>query len=413
MRSKAVLGCAWGDEGKAKIVDVLAKDADVVVRFQGGNNAGHTIKVGKNKFVFHLIPSGILYPEKICVLGSGVVIDLFSLDEEMKALKEQGVEFQNRFFIDPRAHIVLPLHRQLDGKAENDNRTTKIGTTKCGIGPCYTDAIIRIGVRFGDLFSRKYLTERIKNNSIYHLEKLDSLEENVEILFNTARKFQKYLLQVPYYLNSLKEKMILFEGAQGSLLDIFFGTYPFVTSSHTISGGIAIGSGFSHHLDRTIGVLKSYYTRVGEGPFPTELKDEIGKMIRQQGNEFGATTGRPRRCGWFDAVAARFAIMINAVDEVALTCLDVLSGFEKIMICTKYKIGEEETDQFPARADILANVVPQYTEMLGWNEDISRTKEFFDLPKNAKNYIQKLEELLETKITIISVGPERDQTIFR
>lgn len=412
MLSKAVLGCAWGDEGKAKIVDVLAKDADVVVRFQGGNNAGHTIKVGKKKFVFHLIPSGILYPDKICVLGSGVVIDLFSLDKEMEALKEQGVDFKDRFFIDPRAHIVLPLHRKLDGKTENDEKTTKIGTTKCGIGPCYADAITRIGVRFGDLFSRKYLTERIKNNSIYHLEKLDSLEKNVEILFNTAKKFQKYLLQIPYYLNSLKEKTILFEGAQGSLLDIFFGTYPFVTSSHTISGGIAIGSGFSHHLDRTIGVLKSYYTRVGEGPFPTELKDEIGKMIRQQGNEFGATTGRPRHCGWFDAVAARFALMINAVDEVALTCLDVLTKFEKIMICTKYKIGEEETDQFPARADILANVEPQYIEMPGWNEDISQTKKFSDLPKNAKNYIQKLEKLLEKKITIISVGPERDQTIF-
>ncbi|NQT65163.1 MAG: adenylosuccinate synthetase, partial [FCB group bacterium] len=302
MYSTAVLGCAWGDEAKAKIVDVLAKDADYIVRFQGGNNAGHTIKLKDKKYVFHLVPSGILYPEKTCLIGSGVVIDPFQLLAEMDGLRLQGISFENRFFIDPRSQIVLPLHRDLDGKAEAKISQTKIGTTKRGIGPCYSDAIARYGIRFGDLFDKEYLKERLENIIRFHnypISQIDTILNDLNPIINKLRPFLK---QIPYLLNSVIDKNILFEGAQGTLLDITFGTYPFVTSSHTVSGGIAIGAGFGKNVDRVVGVFKSYYTRVGEGPFPTELLGETGNKIRIQGNEFGSTTGRPRRCGWFDAV---------------------------------------------------------------------------------------------------------------
>jgi len=413
MFSTAVLGCAWGDEAKAKIVDVLANDADYVVRFQGGNNAGHTIKLKDKKFVFHLIPSGILYPEKTCLIGSGVVIDPFQLLIEMDDLMTQGISFKNRFFIDPRAQIVLPIHRELDGKAEADSKQTNIGTTKRGIGPCYSDAIARYGIRFGDLFEKEYLRERVENNLRFHNYSISEVDNIINELIPIIEKLRPFLKQIPYLLNNSEDKNILFEGAQGALLDVTFGTYPFVTSSHTISGGIAIGAGYGKKVDRIVGIFKSYYTRVGKGPFPTELHDETGNKIRIQGNEFGSTTGRPRRCGWFDAVAAKYAAMINGIDEIAFTLLDVLSGFDTIKVCTGYKSGNIITDEFPHSAKVLEQAIPQYEKLPGWKDDITGITEYDKLPLNAQKYISKIEELVGKKITIVSVGPERGQTIFR
>ncbi len=412
MGSTAVLGCAWGDEAKAKIVDVLAKDADYIIRFQGGNNAGHTIQINNKKFVFHLVPSGILYPEKICVIGSGVVIDPFQLIEEINALESEGISFENRFYIDPRTQIVLPLHIELDGKQENDTKQVKIGTTKKGIGPCYSDAVSRIGIRFGDLFEKENLIQRINNLLSFHGRASQNAEALAVKLIEAGKRLQPYLEQIPYLLQKVSNKKLLFEGAQGSLLDINFGTYPFVTSSHTIVGGIPVGTGYSKKIDRVVGVYKSYYTRVGEGPFPTELLDEIGERIRVQGNEYGSTTGRPRRCGWFDAVAAKFTAMINNIDEIALTLLDVLSGIDKLKICTKYHIDDQLTDEFPYSANTLSKAKPEYIELEGWKEDISNIKEYNKLPENTKKYISKIEEILKVRASIVSVGPNRSQTIF-
>ncbi len=412
MHSTAVLGCAWGDEAKAKIVDVLAKDADYIIRFQGGNNAGHTIKINNNKYVFHLVPSGILYPEKICIIGSGVVIDPFQLIEEINDLESKGISFENRLCIDPRTQIVLPLHIELDGKQENNIEQVKIGTTKKGIGPCYSDAVSRIGIRFGDLFEKEYLIQRLNNLLSFHGRASRNAESLAVKLMETGKRLQSYLKQIPYLLREASNKKLLFEGAQGSLLDINFGTYPFVTSSHTIVGGISVGTGYSKKIDRIVGVYKSYYTRVGEGPFPTELLDEIGERIRVRGNEYGSTTGRPRRCGWFDAVAAKFTAMINNVDEIALTLLDVLSGIDKLKICTKYHIDNQLTGEFPYSANSLYKAKPEYIELEGWKEDISNIRDYNKLPENTKKYISKIEEILKVRVSIVSVGPNRSQTIF-
>ncbi len=413
MSSTAVLGCAWGDEAKAKIVDVLAKDAHFIVRFQGGNNAGHTIMLDDEKYVFHLVPSGILYPEKKCVLGPGVVIDPFELISEIESLKNKGIVFEERFFIDPRAHLVLPLHREMDGNQEADSTQTKIGTTKRGIGPAYSDSTARVGIRFGDLYEKEYLIERITNLFHYHEIHQSSVGSTVENLLEAGKILHPFLKQIPYLWQDIKDENILFEGAQGSLLDVNFGTYPFVTSSHTIAGGIAIGSGYAKPVDRIAGIFKSYYTRVGEGPFPTELFDEIGEKIRVQGNEYGSTTGRPRRCGWFDAVAAKYTTMINGIDEVALTLLDVLSGFETLKICVGYRINGEKLAEFPYNAKRLNQVEPEYISLPGWKQDITSITKFKELPENARQYVFTIEELLGKKITIISVGPNRKQTIFR
>ncbi|HPR17586.1 MAG TPA: adenylosuccinate synthase [Candidatus Cloacimonadota bacterium] len=413
MSSTAVLGCAWGDEAKAKIVDVLAAEADYIIRFQGGNNAGHTIKVNGEKYVFHLIPAGILYPEKKCVLGPGVVIDPFELISEIKNLKAKGINFKNRFFIDPRAQLVLPLHRELDGRTEADNNQTKIGTTKRGIGPCYADAISRVGIRFGDLYEKEYLVERITNLFHHHDIPQNNVGSMVENLIEAGKILKPFLKQVIYLWAKSDKENLLFEGAQGSLLDVTFGSYPFVTSSHTIAGGIAIGSGFPKPTDRIVGVYKSYFTRVGEGPFPTELMDETGEKIRVKGNEYGATTGRPRRCGWFDAVAASYTAMVNGLDEVALTLLDVLSGLDTLKICVSYRLNGEKVEEFPCSSRNLARVEPEYIELPGWKEDISQVTEFHQLPENAQQYVFTIEELLGKKITMISVGADRKQTIFR
>lgn len=414
MSSIAVLGSAWGDEAKAKIVDVLASEADIIIRFQGGNNAGHTIVIDEQKYVFHLVPAGILYPEKICVLSGGVVIDPDQLIIEMEELKKRNITFEGRFFIDPRAGIVLSLHKKLDSISEADSEKIKIGTTKRGIGPCYSDLIARVGIRMSDLLQEDQLRTKIKNLFHYHKTELENFEEQVESLLQAGEYFKPFLTQVPYFLESNRNKNLLFEGAQGSLLDVIYGTYPFVTSSHTIAGGISAGSGYSpRNIEKIIGVYKSYYTRVGEGPFPTELLDETGDRIRKQGNEYGATTGRPRRCGWFDAVAARYTAIINGIDEVALTLLDVLTGITELKICTGYSYKNEIIEQFPDNISILEELKPVYLSLPGWKEDITGIVGFDELPENAKAYVAKIEEILNKKVSIISVGPDRSQTILR
>ncbi len=418
MRVKAVLGGFFGDEAKAKIVDVLSKDADVVVRFQGGNNAGHTIMVDGRRFVLHLIPAGIFNFKTVCIIGNGLVIEPFSLYEEIHNLIKQGISFDNRFFIDPRAHLVLPIHQQLDMANESSKDGTKIGTTGRGIGPCYADKASRIGLRMGDLSAKETISSKLK--AIYNSHGMELCENERVILVKKldyiGKFFSPFFGDVPYLLEDYYQqgKNILFEGAQGTLLDIDFGSYPYVTSSNTVIGGISIGCGFSSRkIESMIGVFKSYITRVGNGPLVTELNDEIGDRIRKQGNEYGSSTGRPRRCGWFDAVAARYSILLNSFDQIAFTLLDVLQGFEKVKICTAYSIDGIETDRFPADTKLLEIAKPIYEEHPGWNDEISNIRVFDQLPENAKNYVNRIADLLNRPVTIVSVGAGREQTIFR
>ena len=414
MSSLAVLGAMWGDEAKAKMVDYYAEEADIVVRFQGGNNAGHTIYANNQKFIFHLIPSGIMYPEKICMLGAGVVIDPESLITEMKKLQGTGISFENRFFIDPRANVVLPIHKELDALQEKQADRQKIGTTKRGIGPCYADAIARKGIKLYDLIQENTLTDKV--SKLYDLHEKMAPKELITELLKQGSFFKKYFMQVSYYLERAYKdgKKIIFEGAQGALLDVFFGSYPFVTSSHTIAGGISVGCGLSvQKIDRIIGVYKSYFTRVGTGPFPTELFDTTGDQIRKQGNEFGSTTGRPRRCGWFDCVAAKYTAMINGINEISLTLLDVLGGIETLKIGVSYSLNNTEISEFPYSPETLEEIQVNYITLNGWQEDISSVTKYEDLPEAAKNYVETLEKQIGLPVTTISVGPKRNQTIIR
>lgn len=414
MNSIAVLGCMWGDEAKAKIVDFLGDKTDVVVRFQGGSNAGHTICLDGKKYVFHSVPSGILYPNTICVIASGVVIDPLDLLEEMSGLEAQGISFEGRLFIDERAGIVLPIHRLLDNAYEAGNN--KIGTTKRGIGPAYTDLTSRIGVRLIDLKYLDILKERIKSMYSVHQININPIELNLQLdaLNKAWERLQTYVIQADLKLYEWRKqgKKLLFEGAQGTLLDIRYGTYPFVTSSHTMAGGISTGAGISpRSIDKIIGVYKAYCTRVGDGPFPTELFNATGDRIRSQGNEFGSTTGRPRRCGWFDAVAARYTARINGIDSMALTLLDVLSGLPELHICTAYHHHNELLEGYPSHSNLLSEVEPQYMTLPGWDDDLTTIRSVSALPENARKYIKAIEEILELPIELISVGKDRTQTI--
>ncbi|MCD4828561.1 MAG: adenylosuccinate synthase [Candidatus Cloacimonetes bacterium] len=418
MSTTAVLGCMWGDEGKAKITDVLASDAHAVVRFQGGANAGHTIWLEGAKFVFNTVPSGLLYPDVICILGAGMVIDPFQLLQEMNTLRDQGLQFEGRFFISPRAPLVLPLHKTIDAGHENDANRVKIGTTKRGIGPAYADRTSRVNLLFGDLFDEEALRAGIANLHRHHYGEVRpiELEETSALLREAAARLEPCLAPTIYMMHEMYSagKNILFEGAQGSLLDVGLGTYPFVTSSHTTMGGIATGSGFpTRRIDRIVGVYKSYFTRVGEGPFVTELHDETGQRIRDRGHEYGTVSGRPRRCGWFDAVAARYTALINGLDEIAFTLLDVLSGFDTLKVCTAYRIDGEQTGRFPAGASALNRAEPVFEDMPGWQEDITGITRFDDLPQAAQQYVQAIERLVGVPVSIVSVGPDRNQTIFR
>ncbi|HOK55770.1 MAG TPA: adenylosuccinate synthase [bacterium] len=417
-----VVGTQWGDEGKGKVIDYLAEKVDIIARYQGGANAGHTVVVNNKKYVFHLIPSGILYPEKICVIGNGVVIDPVSLFEEIEYLKNNGIEVEGKLFIAENAHITLPYHKILDRVEDTFRGKGQLGTTGRGIGTTYTDKFARIGIRVVDFIDDEVFMEKLKialelKNYLfkeYYKEEVLKAEKIYKDYEIYRKKIKKFVINTSIYLNEEieKGKKILAEGAQGTFLDIDFGTYPYVTASNPISGGACIGLGISpKKIEKIIGVAKAYTTRVGMGPFPTEIKDSIGEELRKIGNEFGATTGRPRRCGWFDAVLVKFACMVNGIDEIVLTKLDVLTGLEKIKIGVGYKYEEKIINSYPFNPKLFSNCEVIYEEMDGWKEDISNVKSYKELPKNARKYIEKIEEKIGTKITKISTGSSRGQTI--
>ncbi len=423
MSNVVIVGAQWGDEGKGKIVDLLSRQVDVVVRFQGGNNAGHTIKVGNKQTILHLIPSGILHKGKTCCIGNGVVCDPFVLLNEMDQLNAKGVDISpERFKISKKAHLILPYHKALDAARENHKAENKIGTTGRGIGPCYEDKMSRIGVRAADLANPKLLHAKIthalqeKNvllKNLYNCEPLDAEAIYAEVI-EIAPRLAPYLADISSELeNAWKNgKSVLFEGAQGVHLDIDHGTYPFVTSSNTVAGYASCGSGVGpRSLDCILGIVKAYTTRVGAGPFPTELEDEVGDFLRNNGHEFGATTGRARRCGWLDMVILRESIRLNGLTDIALTKLDVLKGLETIKICTAYTYKGQIIDVPAQEENALDDVEPIYETLPGFNDDISACKTWESLPKTVQSYVKRIEELCKVKISYISVGPERDQTI--
>ncbi len=412
----AVIGGQWGDEGKGKIVDYLSEVADVVVRAQGGANAGHTVIVNGKKYIFHLVPSGIIHKNVKAVIGNGMVLDIAELREEIEFLNNSGIDTAGRLFISDRAHVTFPFHKFTDRQAEKLSGKNKIGTTGRGIGPTYMDKAARVGVRVADLYNKSLLKEKL-NNRINAIYGDDSLAADMLDSLNSDADFIK-----PYVTDSMtlisrleKEKAsFLLEGAQATLLDIDFGTYPFVTSSNTSIGGLFTGSGFNpFFLDKCVGVFKAYCTRVGSGPFPSEQIGKIGEFLRKRGAEFGSTTGRPRRCGFFDMVGAKYSCIINGLSDIALTKLDVLSGLEKIPVCIAYEIDGTNTEIFPSRADLLEKAIPVYKEIDGWNDDIGGIREFNSLPKQAKNYVKQLEDELQTKISIVATGQEREDLIRR
>ena len=424
MKTVAIIGSQWGDEGKGKVIDYLATKADVVVRAQGGNNAGHTLVVGDKKYALHLIPSGVLNPNTINIIGNGIVFDPKGFLDELEKLKDDNIDVSN-IKISDRAHVIFPYHKELDALAEEARGDNKIGTTKKGIGPCYMDKTERSGIRICDLMDKDIFYNKLKlqveakNNLVKNIYKKDELFD-LETIYNEyleyADKIREYVDDTSVIVyNAIKEgKKVLFEGAQGTLLDLDLGTYPFVTSSHPISGGFAIGSGIGPNMIKdVVGIVKSYTTRVGEGPFVTELNDEIGEQIRVQGNEFGTTTGRARRCGWFDSVIVKYSARVNGLTSISLMLLDVLTGFDTIKICTAYKMGDKIIKDFPASLEDLSKCEPVYEELQGWNEDITNIEKFEDLPENAKKYINKIEEIVGVSVDMISVGPKRTQTIIR
>ena len=413
-----LVGTQWGDEGKGKLIDVLTRDVDMVVRFQGGNNAGHTVEIGENRYVLHLIPSGIFRKGVKCVIGNGVVADPVALKDEMLKVAECGFDV-SELELSSRTHLIFEYHKRMDQVNER-SAAVKIGTTGRGIGPAYTDKMRRVGLRAIDLLDTEKLAVRFRTEAEYYNKVLAScgaetidIEAELEKVLDAAAYLAPHVANSTYTVNDAIDagKNVLFEGAQGALLDIDHGTYPFVTSSNTVSGGACTGSGIPPQAVRHVwGVLKAYTTRVGEGPFPTELFDADGEQLRQIGREFGATTGRPRRCGWFDAVAARYSCMVDGIDLLAITKLDCLDQFDKVAICTGYEINGKVTDRFPASLDDLTAVKPVYEWHDGWKQDISGARCWEDLPVNAQKYLERVAELVRSKIAIISVGPRRDQT---
>jgi len=417
-----IVGTQWGDEGKGKIIDILSERSDYIVRYQGGNNAGHTVVAGNKEYIFHLIPSGILHKGKICVIGNGVVVDPAVLIQEINNLRTQGIAIDKRFKISSLAHVILPYHRILDQLRET-KRTHKIGTTGRGIGPCYADKTIRCGIRMIDLMNPRVFRDKLKDNlkekneifkKVYRHPGFDFNKIYKEYL-NYGRLFSKYICNTHLLLNkAIKDKKkILFEGAQGTFLDIDFGTYPFVTSSSATAGGACIGSGISPvKIDKVIGVAKAYTTRVGEGPFPTEFLADFGRFMRDKGNEFGATTGRPRRCGWFDTVMVKEAVLLNGISELAIMKMDVLEGLKSIKVCIAYNYKGKRFSEFPHDLEALKRAKPVYKEMPGWAVARNKPRSFTDLHPNAKAYLFVLQDILKTKITMVSVGSSREDTIF-
>lgn len=420
MSVSIIVGSQWGDEGKGKIVDILSEKFDIVVRYQGGANAGHTVQIGDRQYILHLIPSGILRENVVCVIGNGVVIDPKALLDEIQLLENSGISIKGRLFISQNAHLIMPYHKLLD--SINENTSTKIGTTGRGIGPCYIDKYARKGIRIVDLLDRSVLEEKIKINieeknnilrKVYNHEELN-VDDIINEYLEFDQKIDKYITDVPTYLNNAMAdgKSILLEGAQGTLLDIDHGTYPFVTSSNPTSGGACTGSGIPPtKISSVIGIVKAYTTRVGLGPFPTEMFGDEGNKLREVGVEFGATTGRPRRCGWFDAFLVNYSRMINGIERVAITKLDVLSYLEEIKVCVAYEINGKQLKSYPTDVNQMMQVKPVYESLPGWKSDISNVKDYDELPSAAKDYLSFISHQGGFEISLISVGPRRLQTI--
>src|SRR5665648_1061970 len=423
MPAVVVLGAQWGDEGKGKATDQLSSRVDYVVKFNGGNNAGHTVVIDGEKYALHLLPSGILSPGVTLVIGNGVVVDIGVLFGELDALDVRGVD-TSRLVVSSPAHVLAPYHQTIDKVSERFLGTRRIGTTGREIGPAYADKINRMGVRVQDLFDEHILAQTVegaldqKNHllvKVYNRRAI-TVEETVEQLLSYADRLRPMVADTPLMLNKALDagRVVLFEAGQATMLDVDHGTYPFVTSSSATAGGACTGSGVGPtRIDRVVGVIKAYTTRVGEGPFPTELLDEAGEQMRANGQEFGTTTGRPRRCGWFDAVIARYAVRVSGISDFAVTKLDVLTGFDTLKICVGYRVGEEITREFPQSQKIFKQSQPVYEEMPGWNEDLTEVRRFEDLPEAAKNYIQRIEELTGVPATLVAIGPGREQTIVR
>lgn len=423
MPVSVVIGTQWGDEGKGKVVDLLSQDVDIVARYQGGANAGHTICWGDKTFVLHLVPSGIFHKHVTCVIGNGVVIDPVAVMDEIRMIRELGYDVDGRLLISHNAHLIMPYHKKIEEARERARDGGAIGTTGRGIGPAYVDKFARTGIRVVDLLDRDILRRKLKEaieeknailRGIY-----DADELNVEQIIDEYVEFDKiidpYVTDTSQYLgNALKEgKNVLAEGAQGSLLDVDFGTYPFVTSSHPTVGGCCTGLGVpATEVNRVIGIVKAYCTRVGNGPFPTELNDSTGERLRKVGDEFGATTGRPRRCGWLDLVALRYTTMINGLTELAITKLDVLTGLDELKVCTAYRYDGKETSRFPSEVHTLEKVEPVYETFEGWSEEISGAHRLDDLPPAAQTYVRYISDFIGVRASMVSIGPKRDQIVL-
>jgi len=422
MSTVVITGAQWGDEGKGKIVDILTEDADYIVRYQGGHNAGHTVVIGDSKFVLHLIPSGILRPGKKCVIGNGVVIDPQALLAEIDGLLEKGIAVSENLLISGRAHIIMPYHRAIEKESEKQKGSLKIGTTGRGIGPTYADKMARVGVRVADLLDKEVFREKLKTNiqeMNYFLDRLYGAKGFVvEDIYDEytwyAERLRDFITDTAVLLNRvLREgKNVLFEGAQGTHLDVDHGTYPYVTSSNATSGGACTGTGVGPtKIDKVVGVVKAYTTRVGSGPFPTELNDATGEFLRDKGREFGATTGRPRRCGWFDAVATRYAADVNGFTGMVLTKMDVLDDLDEIRICTGYRYQGKQYTDMPSQLNVLEECEPVYETIQGWKAATAGLSEYDALPLNAKKYVERIQELIGVDVDIISTGFRRNETI--
>lgn len=419
-----VVGAQWGDEGKGKLIDIISQDADITARYQGGNNAGHTVCVGNKEYVFHLLPSAILHRGKVCVIGNGVVVDPVALLDEINGLKKKGINVTpRRLKISGRCHVVMPYHRILDGLRET-KRKNKIGTTGRGIGPCYADKVTRCGIRIIDLLNPNILKSKLQDNLREKNEVFRKVFNHKKFSFKGiykeyvafGKKLAPYVCDTALYLNDAidQKKSILFEGAQGTFLDIDFGTYPFVTSSNSIVGGACAGTGVAPtRIDKAIACVKAYTTRVGEGPFPTEFSTSLKDEIRKKGNEYGATTGRPRRCGWFDSVLVRYSVIINGISDLAIMKLDVLDDLPKLKICIGYKYKGKIYKDFPMDFEVLSQAKPIYEEMDGWMSPTTGARKFSDLPKNARAYIKRFEQLLKVGVKYVSIGTKRDEIIVR
>lgn len=421
MPAHVVVGTQWGDEAKAKVVDFLAEDADAVVRFNGGANAGHTVAVGDNTFIFHLIPSGIFRARTKCIIASGVAVELQQLCSELDELLERKLVKDTNLVVSENAHVVMPYHKALD--VARNKKASGTGTTARGIGPVYSDKHAYLGIRINDLVDKSRLVEKLTNalaeknvvfEQLYDIPAFDPVRVAGE-LQPYIEKIKPFVGNCSRLINQMLDegKTVLFEGAQGTMLDIDHGTYPYVTSSNPICGGVCTGAGIGpQKIERVIGVVKAYITRVGHGPMPTELKDDVGERLREKGGEYGATTGRPRRCGWFDSLVAKHAKRVNGLTEVALTKLDVLDELDTIKICEAYSYRGEKLTEFPEQADVLAECEPVFAEMPGWKRDISKITSYDDLPEQAKGYVSRLQEIVGCPVMIISVGPKRNQTIL-